>query len=237
MPLNDIFCKKICKLYDSWGFFKGKLCYNAIGRKTMDLMEVGKFLKERRKSLNLTQQQLANKLEVSEKTISKWECGNGFPDTTLMLPLCKALNISANELLSAKLLDDDCYKKCAEENLIFYKKQDEWKSKFLLNIEWFLMWFALIIFIGCFVLIDLATFATVWKVLLGVFGTLNMLCAAVVCFAIEKDAGYYVCRNCGHKNMPSFKQVSLAPHIGRTKLLKCEKCKKKTWQKLTTKKD
>ena len=70
----------------------------------MDLSKTGKFIAERRKEKGLTQVKLAEKLNVSEKTISKWECGNGFPDTTLILPLCEILEISSNELLSAKLL-------------------------------------------------------------------------------------------------------------------------------------
>ena len=73
----------------------------------MDLSVTGKFISERRKEKGLTQVKLAEKLNVSEKTISKWECGKGFPDTTLILPLCEILENSANELLSAKLLPTD----------------------------------------------------------------------------------------------------------------------------------
>ena len=70
----------------------------------MDLKETGLCIKEQRKNKNLTQAELAEKLNVSEKTVSKWECGNGFPDTSIMLPLCEVLEISANELLSGKKL-------------------------------------------------------------------------------------------------------------------------------------
>ena len=84
----------------------------------MDLQIIGKFIKEQRKAKELTQLQLSEKLNVSEKTISKWECGNGFPDTSLMLPLCKELDISANELLSGKRLTTNEYKQLAEDNLI-----------------------------------------------------------------------------------------------------------------------
>lgn len=84
----------------------------------MNLIKTGKFIAEIRKSKKLTQVMLAEKLNVSEKTISKWECGNGFPDTSLILPLCEQLDISANELLSAKKLDEKNYKINAEENLV-----------------------------------------------------------------------------------------------------------------------
>ncbi|MBO4726634.1 MAG: helix-turn-helix transcriptional regulator, partial [Clostridia bacterium] len=91
----------------------------------MDLAITGKFIKEQRKSQGLTQGELAAKLMVSEKTVSKWECGNGFPDTTLMLPLCKELKISANELLSAKKLSVEEYKPQAEQNLVVLQQKAE----------------------------------------------------------------------------------------------------------------
>ena len=104
----------------------------------MDLKLTGAFIKEQRKAKNLTQAELAQKLMVSEKTVSKWECGNGFPDTTLMLPLCEALNISANELLSAKRLDEKEYKKEAESNLVLLQTQKEMSDKLALATEWVL---------------------------------------------------------------------------------------------------
>ena len=81
----------------------------------MDTIKIGKFIQEQRKLKNLTQLQLAIKIGVSEKTISKWECGKGMPDASLMLPLCKSLNISANELLSGEKLSNNEYKDKAEE--------------------------------------------------------------------------------------------------------------------------
>ena len=121
----------------------------------MDLQVIGKFIKEKRKSKGLTQVQLAEKLNVSEKTISKWECGNGFPDTTLILPLCNALEISANELLSGKALAFDEYKQEAENNLIKLKSEQERTHKFLLTIENILGYMASIV---CFILVFVASF-------------------------------------------------------------------------------
>lgn len=97
----------------------------------MDLIKIGKFIQEQRRAKNLTQVQLAQKIGVSEKTISKWECGNGFPDATLMLPLCKELNITSNELLSGKLLGGDKeYREQAEINLLNFKKVQEKMQNF-----------------------------------------------------------------------------------------------------------
>ena len=92
----------------------------------MDLKQTGSFIQELRKEKKLTQVQLALKLNVSEKTISKWECGKGFPDTSLILPLCTELGISANELLSAKKLPTEKeYKETAEKTIAQIKKEQE----------------------------------------------------------------------------------------------------------------
>ena len=64
----------------------------------MDQIKIGKFIAEIRKQKNMTQRQLADALSISDKTVSKWECGKGFADTSLILPLCQALDITSNEL-------------------------------------------------------------------------------------------------------------------------------------------
>ena len=116
----------------------------------MDLKIIGQFIKEQRKTKGMTQIQLADKICVSEKTISKWECGNGFPDTSLMLPLCKALDISANELLSGKKLTSEEYIEQAESNLITLKSQENQKSKLLFALEYVVGYMASIFFCNYF---------------------------------------------------------------------------------------
>ena len=69
----------------------------------MNQKKIGKFIQEKRKSKNLTQEELAEKLGVTDRAVSKWERGLNMPDASLMLDLTKILGISVNELLSAKL--------------------------------------------------------------------------------------------------------------------------------------
>ncbi len=90
----------------------------------MDQEKSGRFIAEKRKAKNLTQQELADLLGISNKTVSRWECGYGMPEVGLMLPLCDALDISVNELLSGENLDN-AYKEKAEENLIGLIKENE----------------------------------------------------------------------------------------------------------------
>ncbi len=197
----------------------------------MDLQATGKFIKERRKAKGLTQSKLAEQLGVSEKTISKWECGNGFPDVSLMLPLCEVLEISANELLSGKILAIDEYKQQAEENLIKLKSEQERGHKFLLTLENVLGYMACVL---CFTLIFVAAFVDlpIWaRILLIVVGLIHLVVAIHFCLVIERDAGYYECQHCHNKYIPTYKQVLFAMHYGRTRYMKCPNCNKKSWQK------
>ena len=72
----------------------------------MDQICIGKFIAEERKKKGYTQRHLSEKLGISDKTVSKWERGNGFPEVSLLLPLCEELDISVNELLSGKRVSE-----------------------------------------------------------------------------------------------------------------------------------
>ncbi|MFI3227993.1 MAG: helix-turn-helix transcriptional regulator [Clostridia bacterium] len=95
----------------------------------MNQIEIGKFIAKERKAKNYTQKQLSEMLAISDKTVSKWECGKGFPEVSLLLPLCNELDITVNELLSAKRLSDDSYKQKAEENIMNLMKEKEENQK------------------------------------------------------------------------------------------------------------
>ena len=84
----------------------------------MDSIKIGKFIAEKRKAKNLTQLQLAERLYVTDRAVSKWECGRSLPDSSIMLELCEVLGISVNELLTGEELKMETYNKQAEENLI-----------------------------------------------------------------------------------------------------------------------
>ena len=84
----------------------------------MDQIKIGKFIAEMRKEQNMTQKQLAETLNISDKTISKWECGKGMPDNSILLELCEALHINVNELLSGEKVSSDNYHRKAEENML-----------------------------------------------------------------------------------------------------------------------
>lgn len=91
----------------------------------MDQTKTGQFIAKCRKEKKLTQAQLAEKLGITDRAVSKWETGKSMPDSSIMLELCEILGITVNELLSGEVITMENYEKTANENLIALKKRDE----------------------------------------------------------------------------------------------------------------
>ena len=91
----------------------------------MNQEETGKFIAKCRKGKNLTQAQLAEKLNITDRAVSKWETGKSMPDSSIMLELCEILGVTVNELLSGEKIDVENLEKKADKNLIALKRKDE----------------------------------------------------------------------------------------------------------------
>ena len=98
----------------------------------MNQIQIGRFIAASRKAQGLTQRQLADKLGISDKTVSKWERGKGLPEVGLMLPLCASLDITVNDLLSGERVSDANYQKKAEENMMDLMKENEESKRWML---------------------------------------------------------------------------------------------------------
>ena len=201
----------------------------------MDISKIGKFIAAKRKEQNLTQMELAEKLNITDRAISKWECGRAMPDSSIMLELCEILHISVNELLSGEELEMNNYNKQAEKNLIEMKKQKEESDRRLLTIEILIgivsvIFLTTLIIIGALIVHNDESKYWVFLILLGVGFIQFIIC---MCFAvrIEQKAGYYECNLCHHKYIPKYSQVIFAMHVNRTRYMKCPNCGKKSWQK------
>lgn len=121
----------------------------------------------------------------------------------------------------------DDYKKMAEENLFQLTKQEELNNKKLLALENVIGYTSTIAFI---VLIFAASFAvenTIWRIIMILTGAAIFVVGIYNAVKLEHDAGYYECRNCGKKYVPTMKAVVLALHIGRDRKMKCPYCHKK----------
>lgn len=95
----------------------------------MDQVKIGNFIAEIRKEKRMTQKELAEAIGVSDKAISKWECGNGMPEMSMLLPLCQELQINVNELLSGERLSENSYSQKAEENIMNLMQEKEENNK------------------------------------------------------------------------------------------------------------
>ena len=203
----------------------------------MDQVKIGKFIAQRRKNANLTQIQLAEKLGITDRAISKWETGKSLPDSSIMLELCALLGITVNDLLSGEVVTMDHYNKELENNLLELIRQKEQSDKRLLSAEVLIGITASIVL---FALIFLAAFVSMpvqLRVCLIIFGFLLFLAGCFYALRIEQTVGYYECKECGHRYVPTYKAVSLAPHMGRTRYMRCPECGKKSWQKKVLTKD
>ena len=203
----------------------------------MDQIKIGKFIAERRKEVNLTQSQLAEKLGITDRAVSKWENGKAMPDSGIMLDLCKELKISVNELLSGEVLEMNNYNEKAEQNLLEMKREKEQSDKRLLSIE---IVIGVLISIVFFALIFIASFVEMedWlRITLIITGFIPFIIMIPFAIRIEQMAGYYECQECHHKYIPTYWSVLWAPHMGRTRHMRCPECGKKSWQKKVISKD
>ena len=102
----------------------------------MDQEKIGKFIFELRKEKKMTQQELADKIGVTDRAISKWENGRGMPDNSLIKPLCEILDITLNELISGEKIDKKEYQKKSDENIFktikYTNKKTNFFKKFLI---------------------------------------------------------------------------------------------------------
>ncbi len=197
----------------------------------MDLIKIGKFISNIRKEKGITQEELAEKLFITDRAVSKWERGLSLPDADKMLDLCNILNINVNELLNGEKIDMKDYNKKTEELLVELAKQEEMKNKKLMTTMWVLLITDVIFYIG---IMTLACSILEEGTLLGTVICVSTIVFVIVAFyalKLEVEAGYYECRNCHHKFIPTYFAALMAPHIHTTRYLKCPKCNKRTMAK------
>ncbi len=198
----------------------------------MDLKKIGKFIAENRKKAGFSQESLAEELDISNRSVSKWERGICLPETTKMPELCRLFNITINDLFSGEIVDMKNNEKKLNENLLALAKEKEQKDKQLLTLEWVLGFLGLTAFLAMvFMCIPIADSNTPLAVAMFIVGFIIFMVAAFFALKIEQIAGYYQCAKCGHKHVPTFGAVFLAMHMGRTRHLRCPKCGEKSWQK------
>ena len=192
----------------------------------MDQIQIGKFIAESRKAKDLTQRQLADALSISDKTISKWECGKGLPEVSLMLPLCAALEITVNDLLSGEKVFEVDYQKKAEGNMMdLMKENEENRKRMALS-----MITVVITIIAVCALIVIASFPdlpAIVRIILIVLSVAVAVAGIAAAAMLEIRAGYFECPDCKELFVPSMNEYIKSYHTFTKRRLTCPKCGKR----------
>ena len=197
----------------------------------MDQIKIGKFISEKRKEAGITQSELAEKLYITDRAISKWENGNCMPDVGNIPELCKILNITINDLFSGEVVNMRDNEKKLEENLMEMARLKEEADKRLLNLELVIGFIAVFILFGAIAIVNYIEMEEWVKLVIIIPSAIVFLVAMIFALRIEQTAGYYECANCHHKYVPTYNSVLWAMHMGRTRYMKCPKCNTRTWNK------
>ena len=203
----------------------------------MDQVKIGKFIAGRRRDQGLTQMQLAERLGITDRAVSKWENGRSLPDSSIMLELCSILKISVNDLLCGEVIKMDNYKEKSEELILEIARQKEKGDKQLLMLEIVIGILSMIILLSFTFAASFFNMSDGLRIGLIIVGF--VICCVGLGFAIkiEQTAGYYKCGKCGHSYVPTYKSVLWSMHYGRTRYMKCPECHEHSWQKKVISKD
>ena len=202
----------------------------------MDIIKIGKFIAERRKALGMTQMQLAEKLYISDRAVSKWETGKSMPDVSIMLELSNILGISVQELLMGEKINMENNNQKNEQLLLDMAKELETKNKMLWTSMWVIMMASITaLFAGIFVAAYLIP-EGIWQLITILGSCVVFLIPCLYALKLEISVGAYKCKDCGHEIIPTYTEALMAIHKGTTRYLKCPKCNKRTWCKKVVKK-
>ena len=202
----------------------------------MNQIKIGRFIATCRKQQNLTQLQLADKLGITDKAVSKWERGVAMPDTAIMLALCDILRIRVNELLSGEKIDMENNNQKNEQLLLDMAKELEKKNKTIWSSMWAIM---IVSMAGLFASLFAARFLIpegAWQLVTILGACVLFLIPCFYALKLEVSVGAYKCKNCGHEIVPTYSEALWAMHKGTTRYLKCPKCGTRSWCKKIWKK-
>lgn len=197
----------------------------------MEQVKIGKFIASKRKEQGLTQLQLAGKLGITDRAVSKWETGKSLPDASLMPELCKLLKITINDLLCGEVVSVENYNEKTEKALLEMVKKEEMQNKKLMMYENVIGFGSTISFLIQVLVAVFFVKNTTAQILLFILAFAFLIVGVSFALKIEAETGYYECQKCHNKYVPKYSSVYFAMHLGTTRYMKCPKCGKKSWQK------
>ena len=197
----------------------------------MDQIKIGKFIAECRKKSGLTQVQLAERLNITDKAVSKWETGKAMPDSSIMLDLCDILRISVNELLNGEEISMENNNQKNEQLLLDMAKEMEAKNKTIRISMWVILGVSMVVLLAGAFLAEYLIPEGIWQAVTMLGIGIVFLPACFYALKLEVSVGAYKCKKCGHEILPTYLEALNAMHVGTTRYLKCPKCNKRTWCK------
>ena len=191
----------------------------------MDQIKIGRFIAQMRRTQDMTQRQLADMLSISDKTVSKWECGKGLPEVSLMLPLCSALHITVNDLLTGMQVTQAEYQKKAEENMMNLMRENEENRK---NMVLSIICGAITV-VAVVSLVMIASFMpipTLARIALLILAAASAVAGIGAAAVLEIRAGYYQCPYCKTLFVPTMRAYVKGYHTFIRRRLTCPACGK-----------
>ena len=201
----------------------------------MDQIKIGKFITECRKKKNLTQAQLAENLNITDRAISKWETGKSMPDFDIMLKLCEILEISVNELLCGEMINMEQKDKQLNELILQMATNEERYHKRLRHSAYVIIATSMVALVCLITLISLLIPECGFQYFMIIVAIILFIIPCIIAFKFKVETGYYECKNCQHMFVPNYKEIALLMQTPSRRLLKCPECGKWTWCKKLTK--
>ena len=202
----------------------------------MDHIKVGQFIAECRKKKDLTQAQLAEKLNITDRAISKWENGKAMPDSALMLDLCDILGITVNELLCGEVSDQEQRNEQLDELIFQMAKNEERYHKRLRHSACVIVATSLVALICLISLISLLIPECGFQDFMIIMSVILFIIPCIIALKFQVETGYYECKNCQNMFVPNYKEIVALMQTPNRRLLKCPECGKWTWCKKLNKK-
>ena len=201
----------------------------------MNQVKIGKFIAECRKEQNLTQLELAEKLGITDRAVSKWETGRAMPDSSIMLELCEILHITVTDLLNGEKVEGD-RPDIREAQLLEVIKEKQMADKKVLKIVTLANIVSILFFICCCIIVRFVAMPEWTKYTLVAVFLAILLLIELVLLRVDKTTGYYQCVKCGKTHVPTYSKLLWTMHFDKTRYMKCPHCGKWSWQKKTVEK-
>ena len=195
----------------------------------MDQIKIGKFITECRKKKNLTQAQLAENLNITDRAISKWETGKSMPDFDIMLKLCEILEISVNELLCGEMINTEQKDEQLNELIFQMAKNEERYHKRLRHSAYVIIATSMVALVCLITLISLLIPECGFQYFMIIVAIILFIIPCIIAFKFKVETGCYECKNCQHMFVPNYKEIALLMQTPSRRLLKCPECGKWTW--------